>query len=43
MTYFEQTRNYIPLGTLQTKYERFLVSGFIEDFFRIGQKLPIIP
>ena len=27
------------MGTLQTKYERFLVSGFIEDFLRIGQKL----
>ena len=28
-----------PLGTLQTKYEWFLVSGFIEDFLRIGQIL----
>ena len=29
-----------PLATLQTKYEWFLVSGFIEeDFLRIGQKL----
>ena len=29
-----------PLGTLQTKYEWFLVSGFIEeDFLRIDQKL----
>ena len=28
------------MGTLQTKYECFLVSGFIEeDFLRIGQKL----
>ena len=27
------------MGTLQTKYERFLVSGFIEDFLRIGQIL----
>ena len=27
------------MGTLQTKYEWFLVSGFIEDFLRIGQKL----
>ena len=28
-----------PLGSLQTKYEWFLVSGFIEVFLRIGQKL----
>ena len=28
-----------PLGTLQTKYEWFLVSGSTEDFLRIGQKL----
>ena len=28
-----------PMGTLQTKYEWFLVSGFIEDFMKIGQKL----
>ena len=29
-----------PLGTLQTKYEWFLVNGFIEeDFLRIGHKL----
>ena len=28
------------MGTLQTKYEWFLISGFIEaDFLRIGQKL----
>ena len=27
------------MGILQTKYEWFLVSGFIEDFLRIGQKL----
>ena len=28
------------MGTLQTKYEWFLVSGFIEeDFLRIGHKL----
>ena len=34
-----------PLGTLQTKYEWILVSGFIEeDFLRISQKLhKIIP
>ena len=29
-----------PLGTLKTKFEWFLVSGFIEeDFLRIGQKM----
>ena len=28
-----------PLGTPQTKYEWFLVSGFIEDFLKIGQKV----
>ena len=29
-----------PLGILQTKYEWFLISGYIEeDFLRIGQKL----
>ena len=28
------------MGTLQTKFELFLVSGFIEeDFLRIGQNL----
>ena len=27
------------MGTPQTKYEWFLISGFIEDFLRIGQKL----
>ena len=26
-----------PLGILQNKYEWFLISGFIEDFLRIGQ------